>query len=49
MPKTINRTGQVLQMPHSGTNSAIRKMIPSVIRNTGPVTLCRREIDVLSE
>src|SRR5208337_1737682 len=46
-PMTINKTGQVLLMPHSGTNSSIRKMTPIVIRMTGPVKLILLEIGVL--
>jgi hypothetical protein len=45
-PKTINKIGQVLLMPHSGTNSSIRNMTPIVMRTTGPVKLSLLEIDV---
>jgi hypothetical protein len=38
-PMTINKTGQVLLMPHSGTNSPMRKMTPAVIRKTGQLRL----------
>jgi hypothetical protein len=44
---TINKTGQVLLMPHSGTNSPMRKMTPTVIRKTGPLKLGLLEIGVL--
>jgi hypothetical protein len=44
---TINKTGQVLLMPHPGTNSPMRKMTPIAIRKTGPVKLALLEIDVL--
>jgi hypothetical protein len=46
---TINKTGQVLLMPHSGTNSPMRRMTPIVIRKTGPVRLSLLEIVVLGE
>jgi len=46
-PMTINKMGQVLLMPHPGTNSSIRKMTPIVIRMTGPAKLGLLEIDVL--
>jgi len=46
-PKTINKIGQVLLIPHPGTNSSIRNMIPIVMRMIGPVKLGRLEIDVL--
>jgi hypothetical protein len=36
-------------MPHSGTNSPMRKMTPIVIRKTGPVKLRLLEIVVLGE
>jgi hypothetical protein len=44
---TINKTGQVLLIPHSGTNSAMRKTTPSAIRKTGPLKLGLLEIGVL--
>jgi hypothetical protein len=44
---TINKTGQVLLMSHSGTNSPMRKTIPIVIRKTGPLKLGLLEIGVL--
>jgi hypothetical protein len=46
---TINKTGQVLLKPHSGTNSPMRKMIPIEIRKTGPVKLRLLETIVLGE
>jgi hypothetical protein len=46
-PMTINKTGQVLLMPHPGTNSSIRKMTPIVIRMTGPVKLGLLEIGMI--
>jgi hypothetical protein len=46
-PMTINKTGQVLLIPHPGTNSSTRNMTPIVMRMTGPVKLVRREIGVL--
>jgi len=46
-PMTINKIGQVLLMPHSGTNSSIRKMTPIVMRMTGTVKLGLLEIGVL--
>jgi hypothetical protein len=48
-PMTIRRTGQVLLMPHSGTNSPIRKTTPIAIRKTGPIKLGLREIRVPGE
>jgi hypothetical protein len=46
-PMTINKTGQVLLMPHAGTNSSIRKMTPMAMRMTGPVKLGLLEIGVI--
>jgi hypothetical protein len=46
-PMTIKKIGQVLLMPHSGTNSSIRKRTPMVMRMTGPVKLGRRKIGLL--
>jgi hypothetical protein len=45
---TINKIGQVLLMPHPGTNSSIRRMTPIVIRMTGPVKLGLLEFGVVS-
>jgi hypothetical protein len=46
-PMTTNKTGQVLLMPHAGTNSSIRKMTPMAMRMTGPVKLGLLEIGVI--
>jgi hypothetical protein len=46
-PMTIKKIGHVLLMPHSGTNSSIKKMTPIVMRMTGPVKLGLREIGLL--
>jgi hypothetical protein len=44
---TINKTGQVLSMSHSGTNSPMRKTTPIVMRKTGPVKLRLLRLGVL--
>jgi hypothetical protein len=46
-PTTINKTGQVLLIPHPGTNSSTRNKTPIVTRITGPVKLSLLEIGVL--